>query len=216
MASFENAPSIFLVLAVLSGLCALLYPFLHRVSWPRSVVKTVAVGALALWAYVLGFPILAAALALSALGDLALSRDGERAFLIGMLAFGAAHLLYALMFYWGGLGALGGWETLGIVLIGAAAAWLGPRYAAKAGNLAIPVLVYVSIIALMAALAVMQPHGAGQAITLIGALLFMTSDAILGQEQFLRQTWRGQGGTIWGLYYLAQVCLFIGFVWIGP
>lgn len=205
----------FALLAIMSGLCAVIYPFLTSLTWSRSLVKTLAIAPLAVWSHMIGFPVLAAGLALSAIGDLALSRPGDRAFLIGMLGFAAAHLIYAWMFYAGGLVPLGGWQSLALVPVIGVALWLGPVFAAKAGALALPVFVYVGIIGVMGATAVMQPMGAGQVIALIGALLFMASDAILGQEKFLNRHWPGQGLAIWGLYYAAQVALFVGFVWIG-
>ena len=62
----------------------------------RSVVKTGAVALLAISA--LPVPLLALAFGLSALGDLALSRDGDRAFLAGVAAFALAHLAYVAVF----------------------------------------------------------------------------------------------------------------------
>ena len=61
----------------------------------RSVVKTGAVALLAISA--LPVPLLALALGLSALGDLALSRDGDRAFLAGVAAFALAHTVQSLL-----------------------------------------------------------------------------------------------------------------------
>lgn len=211
MAGFAASPEVIKALAAISVASAFLYPLIKQLSWRRSVVKTLAAGALALWAVVLGHIWLAAALALSALGDLALSREGEKAFLIGMIAFALAHLAYVFLFVSQGFVPFGGWETLAVLVILGIGLWLGPLYAANAGLLAIPVLVYVALIALMAVTAVMQQDWAGRWITLAGALMFMASDAILGQEQFLKRHWRGQGLAIWGLYYAAQVALFVGF-----
>jgi uncharacterized membrane protein YhhN len=148
---------------------------------------------------------LALALGLSALGDFALSRPGDRAFLIGMLAFALGHLIYAGLFYSGGLVALGGLQAVSVVVVAAAALWLGPLFASKAGPLAIPVLIYVAIIGLMGASAVLQSSGPGQTITTIGALMFMLSDAYIGQEKFLKHHWPLQSHAIWGLSYLGQV-----------
>lgn len=211
MAGFAVNPEVIKALAAISVASAFLYPLIKQLSWRRSVVKTLAVGALAIWAVLLGHFWLAVALALSALGDLALSRDGEKAFLIGMLAFALAHLAYVFLFVAQGLVPFGGWETLAVLVILGIGLWLGPLYAANAGLLAIPVLVYVALIALMAVTALMQQDWAGRWITLAGALMFMASDAILGQEQFLKRHWRGQGLAIWGLYYTAQTALFVGF-----
>lgn len=177
--------------------------------------KTLAVAALGGWAYLIGFPVLALALGLSAVGDLMLSRTGDRAFLGGMLAFAAAHLTYFALFYAGGFSALGGWQITGAAAVILLALWLGPVFASTAGNLAIPVLAYVAIIALMGVGAALQPSGAGQAITLLGAIFFMASDAFIGQEKFVKHHWPAQSHAIWGLYYIGQVLLFVGFIWIG-
>ena len=68
-----------------------------RESWGRSALKTGAVFILALMA-ALKMPLLAVALGLCALGDLALSRPGERAFLAGVASFAAGHLAYVWLF----------------------------------------------------------------------------------------------------------------------
>ncbi|HHL22192.1 MAG TPA: lysoplasmalogenase, partial [Aliiroseovarius sp.] len=65
----------------------------------RSVLKTVPLAAFALWAWLADAPgLLVVALVLSALGDLALSRPGERAFLAGLVAFAFAHVAYVVLF----------------------------------------------------------------------------------------------------------------------
>ncbi len=74
----------------------------------RSAAKTLAVAMLAVLAFMQGGPLLlVAALALSAVGDAFLSRDGEKAFLGGLASFLAAHILYVPLFLrsGGGLGA---------------------------------------------------------------------------------------------------------------
>src|SRR5918994_1958522 len=71
----------------------------------RSAVKTLAVALLAALAAIQGGPLLLiAALALSALGDAFLSRDGDKAFLGGLASFLAAHLAYIALFWLAGAG----------------------------------------------------------------------------------------------------------------
>ncbi|MDJ0821039.1 MAG: lysoplasmalogenase [Paracoccaceae bacterium] len=197
----------------ISLLAALAYP-LWPMRWPgtRALIKTSAVGALALLASLGPYWGLALALGLSAVGDFALTRPGERAFLIGMAAFGLAHLAYIFVFV--GLGAglayLQLWEmALGLALIGAAL-WLGRTYARQAGALRWPLYGYVTVIALMGITALMLPGQELHHLVLFGSLLFICSDALLGKEVFLRQIWRGQAPLLWALYYFAQVCLFAG------
>lgn len=204
----------FVLLAALSLAAAVIFPFLpEQRTGLRSLVKTLAVGCLALWAVLLGFGWLALALGASAIGDLALSRPGERAFLAGMLAFGLAHLVYTGVFV--ATGGLPRWDPvlLGLafvlVLVGV---WLGCLYASQAGSLAWPVRGYVGLIVAMAVTTVFVPSGPGAKLIHAGALTFVLSDAILGQREFLRRTWPGQEVVIWAAYYLAQVLLFAGIV----
>ncbi|MGH1414255.1 MAG: lysoplasmalogenase family protein [Pelagimonas sp.] len=205
------------VLAAISVVSAVAYPFLSGTSWHRSGAKTCAVGALAVWAAWLGFPWVAIALVLSAMGDLALSRPGDKAFLIGMVSFGLAHLTYVALFAAHVtpqvLGATNPRVLLMLAILGLGSV-LGRAYARNAGALAVPVRAYVVIIVVMGLMALLLPASAGGSMATLGALLFIGSDAILGQEQFLKKHWRGQGIAIWGLYYLAQAALMIGLIWL--
>ena len=79
------------VLTAISAVCALVYGvwFCHRdPSHLRSFVKTAAIAFLAFVGVIADGPVLLTmALAFSALGDFALSRMGERLFLIGLCSF---------------------------------------------------------------------------------------------------------------------------------
>ena len=69
-----------------------------RIRMARSIRKSLPVALFAMAAVAEGAPVLLiAALALSAVGDFALSRPGSKAFLIGMIAFAAAHLAYIIV-----------------------------------------------------------------------------------------------------------------------
>jgi uncharacterized membrane protein YhhN len=71
-----------------------------RVSLLRSAVKTLAVALLGVLCILQQQPLLlVAALALSALGDWFLSRDGDKAFLFGLGSFLAAHVAYIALFW---------------------------------------------------------------------------------------------------------------------
>ena len=75
----------------------------------RSAAKTLAVALLASLAVMQGGPpLLVAALALSAVGDAFLSREGEKAFLGGLTSFLAAQIVYVVLFLeaGGGIGLL--------------------------------------------------------------------------------------------------------------
>lgn len=169
------------VLAAIAALRTLTIWCYRPPSWRKSVVKTASVALLALAVLVAGGPEwLIAALALGAFGDFALSRPGDRAFLIGLIAFAAAHLAYLVLFsglpreglsFWGlaALGALGGGMALAL--------W------PHTGALRWPVMGYVAVICTMG-LAAFSVTGFGASITL-SAVLFILSDTVLASEMFL-------------------------------
>lgn len=86
-----------------AGLCAALYGLVlvqRPPSFPRTLVKTVAVGALAVLAYLEGGgSSLAIALALCAVGDAFLAGDPKRWLPFGLAAFLAGHVVYVLLFW---------------------------------------------------------------------------------------------------------------------
>lgn len=205
-------PWMFWALGGLSLLAAVVFAVLpESPAAVRSVIKTTAVGSLAALAALSGAGWLALALAASALGDFALSRPGDRAFLAGMISFGAAHALYVGLFVWAGAEprfALG--PLLGAVILFSIGLKLGGAYSARAGDLAVAVRIYVGLIVLMAVAASFIPKGPGVPLIGVGALAFVVSDALLGQQVFLKRLWRGQSFAIWSTYYAAQVLLFAG------
>lgn len=150
----------------------------------RSILKTVPLVTFAAAALIAGGPILlVVSLALSALGDLALSRHGERAFLAGLGAFALAHVAYIVLFVaqappGAGLNIL---HQLPVALAllalaGSVELWLIPH----AGRLALPVRVYIVLITLMGLTALLHPMGALAG----GALLFILSDLVLAIQLF--------------------------------
>jgi len=184
----------------------------RRICWSRSIRKTLPVALFTLAAYVEAAPLLlVAALALSALGDLALSRPGERAFLAGMVAFACAHLAYiALMLARGSDLQMSLWPLiLPLLLIGASTEWwLRPH----TDDLKWPVRGYVVIILVMGIIALGLPQI--RWIALWGAMLFVVSDLILSIETFVldqddpRRKWAGKA--VWITYISAQIGLFWG------
>ena len=182
------------------------------IRWARSIRKTLPVALFALAAFTEGAPWpLVAGLGFSAVGDFALSRPGQRAFLTGMLAFALAHLAYVVAMIGAGASLNAGlWPAiLVMVLIGASTEfWLRPH----TGALKWPVRGYVLIILVMAITALALPairHGA-----LWGALLFVLSDLVLSIETFVlsqddpRRKWAGKA--VWITYIAAQIGLFWG------
>jgi len=171
--------------------------------WPSSGIKTVAIGALALAAFLSGFAVLGLALSLCAMGDLALSRPGERAFLWGMIAFGAAHLAYiVLIMSYGSIGWVGPGIFTGCVITLAAFCMIY-RLWPVAGALRWPVMGYIAVILGMGLVALQN------GLFHIPALLFILSDILVAYQRFLTpidSRWRGlQSFGIWVFYYLAQL-----------
>ncbi|MFW2542170.1 lysoplasmalogenase family protein [Primorskyibacter sp. 2E107] len=202
--------------AVLFLGAALTYPWLRGESLMRSAVKTTAIAALVLWALSLGAYGLAAALAFSAFGDWFLSRPGPRAFLYGMAAFAAAHLVYIGLFV-AILNQTGAppWPDprfRGALLLFGLGLWMAARILRAAGPMRRPVALYGAVLLVMAVLAMMMPpNDAGHLIGL-GAVLFVISDVLIGRERFLQTRWPGQGLAIWALYCTAQACVAMGLV----
>ncbi len=173
----------------------------------RSVLKTTATGALALIALLAGGPtLLVLGLLCSALGDLALSRPGERAFLIGLGGFAAAHLCYIALFIWLAPGLPPILPGL-IMLIYAATTeiWLAPH----TGALRWPVRFYVVLITAMAMAALALP--APLMAALLGAAAFVASDTLLAIQLFRLpddSRWHMPvGRALWALYYGAQLLI---------
>ena len=183
----------------------------------RSVLKTLPLTAFAMAAFVTGgSPFLVAAFALSALGDLALSRDGRAAFLYGLSAFGLAHLLFVLTFL--GVSGLPVWEAFVTAPLLAAAlillalsteVWLAPH----TGALRWPVRAYVVLITAMGLACLTLPDGLAMA--RLGVLLFIASDLILSVRLFrLPDTHAAAlpaSRTLWGLYIAGQALILIAF-----
>lgn len=154
-------------------------------------------------------------LALSLLGDVALSRPGRAAFLYGLSAFAMAHLVYIL-----GFSALGGdpieafsqapiWAVIVVAVALSTEVWLTPH----SEGMAWPVRFYVLVIAVMAlsALALEAPYR----VVTLGAGLFMASDLILAVQRFRMGQSPGwaqalAGWALWLLYGAAQGAILWG------
>ncbi|MRU14296.1 lysoplasmalogenase [Roseovarius sp. A21] len=198
----------------LAGGAALAYGlwFCHREpSALRSVIKTLPLGVMAGMAYAAVAPLaLVVGLALSALGDLSLSRRGEAAFLTGLVAFAAAHIAYIWVFAGLAQGAVP-LVPAAMLLIYAASSevWLAPF----TGALRWPVRGYVVLITGMGLTALMLPVGYG--IVTLGAGLFIASDTLLAVQMFRmspdhpRQ--RAVSVALWALYIAAQGLILWGF-----
>lgn len=200
----------------LAGLLAIAYGFtLSRASpsLAKLLLKTsgmVILTGVAAWQ---GAPwLLVAGLAASTLGDAFLAGRPERWLIPGMAAFFTAHLFYVLLFW--DLGQAGGeaWNYAAravLVLAGAGYIfWLSPSL----GKMRLPVFAYGALILMMGAAAIALPAGYG--LVLIGALMFIASDAILANELFRRppdetpRFWPSI--SLWHLYFFGQAAIMLG------
>ena len=192
--------------------------------WAGTVVKTAAVLLLVLLGVLQGAPgWIVAGLGLGALGDLALSRPGQRAFLVGMAAFAAGHLAYAAAFWLRGVAVVadggGDWAGLWVlapvvVIIALTEVWLAPHTAA----LRWPVRAYVGVIGVMAGVVALVPGHSGLAVVQVGAALFVVSDVLLAVRMF-RVTYAGRAAVlahlVWPTYWVGQALIVLGslFYW---
>jgi uncharacterized membrane protein YhhN len=181
----------------------------------KLVVKTGSTALLALWAYLLGGPVLlVAGLALSSLGDFFLEADeGDRFLLPGMGAFFAAHIAYIALF-WAlpqadrsvlNLAAQIGLIASGVVFI----RWLAPSVTKQ---MRLPVILYGGIILMMGAAALrLEP---AYLPVLLGALMFIASDVILSFQLFVRPADAPRLAlpsiALWFLYYGGQALIAWG------
>ncbi|MCW5892485.1 MAG: lysoplasmalogenase [bacterium] len=150
--------------------------------------------------------LIALGLVASAIGDLCLV--SERGFVAGLSSFLVAHVLYLLAFLPAGAGLA--WPVaVGLALF--VAIFLGRLLTHVPAALRAPVVVYVAVIAAMAWAAARR---AGTPATpepsallaLAGAFAFMTSDAILAWDRFVRRLPFGHGWVM-VTYYGAQVLI---------
>jgi len=209
--SFGIPEAVAAALSAISVLGFVIYLFMlgQTSSLKRTIAKTVAVGALAGLALHAGGPLLLVlALILSTLGDAFLAHEGEVAFLGGLGSFLAAHIAYAVLFVSIGPGFADA-SLLGLLAVIAFGVGMGTLMVRKAGPLALPVAAYVLAIAVMG-LGGVTLGG----LVLLGAALFMASDAILGSEKFLMPEnsplRRLTSPAVWVLYYSGQVLITLG------
>ncbi len=209
-------------LTVAATICALGYLAIcaRPTSDVRSLLKTAAVMILAIQAGLGGADwLLVAALALCALGDWMLSREGDSAFMAGIGAFAAGHLVYVALFLTHPLADPARWSVmpqvlfiLGLVVLGLAMAWL---LMPRAGDLQGPVMAYIPIILAMGLAALTLPAAGPLRFALPAALLFILSDMVLASEKFLLAPGHpAQAATpyvIWSSYWLAQFGFLMAF-----
>lgn len=172
--------------------------------WTRSAVKTGSTALLALAGLVAGAPgWITAGLALGALGDFALSRPGERAFLAGMVAFALGNLAYVahLVPLAQHLPLIPALAMLALAL--STERWLSPH----TGALRWPVRGYLVIITAMMLAALALPAQAR--LLQAGAALFVASDLLLAIHTF-RQPAPALARALWPAYWGGQALILMG------
>ncbi len=145
-----------------------------------------------------------AAFTASWVGDLALTFDGRPPFVVGLVAFAAAHVMYIvafivrapidpLIFAISGVAMAG----VGIAVLG----WLTPH---RPSELRIPLIAYVGIISVMVTVAFATQGGTLNTLIPLGATAFAVSDILVARQQFVTET---QWNRIVGLplYFGAQI-----------
>jgi uncharacterized membrane protein YhhN len=160
--------------------------------------------------------LLGAALALSAVGDFLLSIrrighfDGESLFLLGLVSFLIAHLVYIVLFrkYRGPIWWKPNWTRVGgvFVILVALGSVLGVLHRSL-GSMLIPVVVYSLVLACMGISAILADLGTPLAG--FGGLLFIASDAMIAISKF-RGSFLGHEQLIWITYYSAQLLILRG------
>ena len=159
-------------------------------------------------------PLLVAGLAACTLGDAFLAGRTERWLIPGMAAFFVGHVFYVALFWSAGQvsGELLNYTARGVLVFAGAGYvfWLSPSL----GPMRLPVLAYAAVILVMGAAAIALPPGYG--LVLVGALMFIASDAILANELFRRPTGETPRWlpsiSLWNLYFFGQMLIALGFL----
>lgn len=199
------------ILGLISLTASLAYGLVltHRpMSVLRTAVKAVPVLCLSIIALWLEAPaLLIAGLALGTVGDIALSRRGDRAFLAGLGAFLLGHLCYLLMFWEIGDGDGTAWRFLAaaaVIGIGAAVFW--HLYDAF-GPLRLPVWAYVVVSVTLGVVAIWSPSGWA----VLGVILFILSDVFLAFDLFGQvKAKRAIRTAVWFTYWAGQSLILFG------
>ena len=207
------------LLSGLSILAAAVYGFALLAkppSGPRTLIKAAAVACIGGVSLALGGPwLLTAALLLSAVGDAFMAGEGERWLPFGIGAFLLAHLVYIALFAVSGA-TVGAMAENPLRLAACAAVVVAAVVVLRflwpvLGRMRVPVALYVMVIAAMTAMAFALPLGRSAA--MIGAVLFMASDAILAIRLF-----RAGGPNltadlaVWWFYWGAQALIARAFL----
>lgn len=178
------------VVAMIVLVAALLYALRAENAWLHWVTKPLASATFIAAGLRAGLPetaygqALIAGLVLAALGDVLLIPPDRRAFLAGLVAFLAGHVLYAIAFVVRGVLLEPVALTSAILLVAAIAVvrWLWPHVD---NAMRAPVLAYVAVISAMLALSVGTAGRSPEVAIPLGALAFYLSDLTVARQRFV-------------------------------
>jgi uncharacterized membrane protein YhhN len=163
--------------------------------------------------------LVAGGLVLSAVGDAALLSKRRSAFMVGLLSFLVAHVLYAGAFLLGG-GMGAAWTPLvGVVIFGSASGWLVRRmWGGLVPSLRMPLVIYTATCTAMASVALATLTGpwpeTASIVAAGGGTLFFLSDANLAWVDFVEPYPHGQTVTL-SLYWAGQLGITLAARWSG-
>jgi uncharacterized membrane protein YhhN len=175
----------------------------------RALCKTGASAAFVATALALGATgspygrLVLAALLLGALGDVLLLSRRDRAFLGGLLAFLASHVVFAAAFLQAGVSPVAlAWAGAAAAAAGVAAQrWLRPHLGAKDR---VPVGAYLVVVLAMAVVAMGHAAARGTWSVALAGVVFALSDLAVARDRFVTSAFVNRA---WGLpaYYAAQL-----------
>ena len=212
-----SSPRVMAALLVLSAVLAGIHLPMLYLGWLR-LAAVAKVGSIVLLLAYAERPTtprsLLAALGLSALGDLFLGVIGvarvspELLFLVGLFSFLMAHLCYIRLFATHTERLSRTFRRVGMALVGAVLTSMLAVLWPTLGGMRWPVVIYAIV---LAAMAISAQRSKFPAMTAVGALLFVASDAMLAYARF-HQVFYGAAVFIWFSYYIAQVLISMGVV----
>ena len=152
----------------------------------KMAAATGVIVALAIGAHWSAYAVLVlVALLLSWVGDLALSYSGRRPFVVGLVSFALAHVMYTAAFI--ARGGLSGTLLIGtaivmVVFSAVVLRWLAPH---RPAELAAPLAAYVAIIGVMVAFAFATLGSDPLVLIPVAALAFTASDLFVARQRFV-------------------------------
>ena len=179
--------------------------------WGPTVIKVSATALLAVGGIFAGVPaLIVIGLGLGAMADVPVSRGTRHFRLVGMAAFGVAHLAYAAAF-WSGLPGPALAVAAVMALLGTTAIWLAPRVPA---GLRGPWVAYMAALTAMALAALSRPFGA----VVIGMVLIVLSDLLESWSWFAapEPLRRWPAVACWALYWPGQALILWGMIPAQP